>query len=145
MTTSRKWQAIRMAVIPVGLAWALGACAAAKYTTTTDRHSLAILANSDDATKRDHGVEIAVVPVGAESTCPNVKALVRIEGTTQRRLGGDDETYYAEPRKLTPWPVFALAGAFLGGFGGFMNIYYRVTRDMEAERRRRGTPGHGPG
>jgi F0F1-type ATP synthase assembly protein I len=42
-------------------------------------------------------------------------------------------------------PLFALAGAFLGGFAGFMNIYYRVKRDMEAEKRRRGTPGQGPG
>ncbi len=42
-------------------------------------------------------------------------------------------------------PLFALVGAFLGGFAGFMNIYYRVKRDMEAERQRRGTPGQGPG
>jgi len=43
-------------------------------------------------------------------------------------------------------PLFALAGAFLGGFAGFMNIYYRVKRDMEAEKKRRGSPpGQGPG
>jgi F0F1-type ATP synthase assembly protein I len=29
-------------------------------------------------------------------------------------------------------PLFFLVGAFLGGFGGFMNIYYRVKRDTEA-------------
>ena len=32
-------------------------------------------------------------------------------------------------------PLFAIAGAFVGGFGGFMSIYYRVKRDMEAEKR----------
>ena len=26
-------------------------------------------------------------------------------------------------------PLFAIAGAFLGGFAGFMSIYYRVKRD----------------
>ncbi len=26
-------------------------------------------------------------------------------------------------------PLFAVAGAFLGGFAGFMSIYYRVKRD----------------
>ena len=31
-------------------------------------------------------------------------------------------------------PLFAIAGAFLGGFGGFMNIYYRVKRDTEAQK-----------
>ena len=28
-------------------------------------------------------------------------------------------------------PLFALVGAGLGGFGGFMNIYYRVKKDTE--------------
>jgi F0F1-type ATP synthase assembly protein I len=31
-------------------------------------------------------------------------------------------------------PLFAIVGAFLGGFGGFMNIYYRVKRDSEARK-----------
>lgn len=35
-------------------------------------------------------------------------------------------------------PLFAIVGAFVGGFGGFMNIYYRVKRDMEAEKREAG-------
>ena len=38
-------------------------------------------------------------------------------------------------------PLFAIAGAFLGGFAGFMSIYYRVKRDTAArggEGRRRG-------
>ena len=26
-------------------------------------------------------------------------------------------------------PLFAIIGAFVGGFGGFMNIYYRVVKD----------------
>ena len=26
-------------------------------------------------------------------------------------------------------PLFAIAGAFVGGFAGFMSIYYRVKRD----------------
>ena len=26
-------------------------------------------------------------------------------------------------------PLFAIAGAFLGGFAGFMSIYYRVKKD----------------
>ena len=38
-------------------------------------------------------------------------------------------------------PLFAIAGAFLGGFGGFMSIYYRVKRDTEAERREREARG----
>jgi len=42
-------------------------------------------------------------------------------------------------------PLFFLAGALLGGCGGFLYIYYRVKRDMEAEKKRRGTPGQGPG
>jgi len=32
-------------------------------------------------------------------------------------------------------PLFAIAGAFLGGFAGFMSIYYRVKRDVEAGKR----------
>jgi F0F1-type ATP synthase assembly protein I len=35
-------------------------------------------------------------------------------------------------------PLFAIAGGFLGGFGGFMSIYYRVTRESEAEKKRKG-------
>ena len=35
-------------------------------------------------------------------------------------------------------PLFAIAGGFLGGFGGFMSIYYRVTRESEAEKKQRG-------
>jgi F0F1-type ATP synthase assembly protein I len=31
-------------------------------------------------------------------------------------------------------PLFFIAGAFLGGFAGFMNIYYRVKRDTEARQ-----------
>ena len=32
-------------------------------------------------------------------------------------------------------PLFALVGAALGGFGGFMSIYYRVKSDTEAGKR----------
>ena len=39
-------------------------------------------------------------------------------------------------------PLFAIAGGFLGGFGGFMNIYYRVKRETEAEK---GEGGKGKG
>jgi F0F1-type ATP synthase assembly protein I len=35
-------------------------------------------------------------------------------------------------------PLFAIAGAFLGGFAGFMNIYYRVKRETEAGKREEG-------
>ncbi len=38
-------------------------------------------------------------------------------------------------------PLFAIVGAFVGGFAGFMSIYYRVKRDTAAkggEGRRRG-------
>ena len=28
-------------------------------------------------------------------------------------------------------PLFAIIGAFLGGFAGFMSIYYRVKKDTE--------------
>jgi F0F1-type ATP synthase assembly protein I len=34
-------------------------------------------------------------------------------------------------------PLFAIAGGFLGGFGGFMSIYYRVTSESAAEKKRR--------
>ena len=32
-------------------------------------------------------------------------------------------------------PLFALVGAGLGGFGGFMQIYYRVKSDMDRGKR----------
>ena len=32
-------------------------------------------------------------------------------------------------------PLFAIIGAFAGGFGGFMNIYYRVMRDTGAGKK----------
>jgi len=38
-------------------------------------------------------------------------------------------------------PLFAIVGAFVGGFAGFMSIWYRVKRDTAArggEGRRRG-------
>jgi F0F1-type ATP synthase assembly protein I len=35
-------------------------------------------------------------------------------------------------------PLLLLVGAFLGGFGGFMNIYSRVKRDTEADKQQRG-------
>lgn len=31
-------------------------------------------------------------------------------------------------------PLFAIAGAFVGGFGGFMGIYMRVKRDIEKKQ-----------
>ena len=31
-------------------------------------------------------------------------------------------------------PVFAIIGAFVGGFAGFMSIYYRVKRDTAAKK-----------
>jgi F0F1-type ATP synthase assembly protein I len=31
-------------------------------------------------------------------------------------------------------PLFAIVGAFLGGFAGFMSIYFRVKRDTDRER-----------
>ena len=34
-------------------------------------------------------------------------------------------------------PLFAILGGFLGGFGGFMSIYYRVKHESEAEARER--------
>ncbi len=36
-------------------------------------------------------------------------------------------------------PLFALVGAGLGGFGGFMRIYYRVKSDTEAGKRETGS------
>ena len=30
-------------------------------------------------------------------------------------------------------PLLAIVGAFVGGFAGFMSIYYRVKRDMAAK------------
>jgi F0F1-type ATP synthase assembly protein I len=37
-------------------------------------------------------------------------------------------------------PLVAILGAFVGGFAGFMSIYYRVKKDTaeDAERRRKG-------
>jgi F0F1-type ATP synthase assembly protein I len=35
-------------------------------------------------------------------------------------------------------PLFALVGAAIGGFGGFMSIYYRVQRDTQAGKREAG-------
>ena len=32
-------------------------------------------------------------------------------------------------------PLFTIIGAFVGGFAGFMSIYYRVKRDTEGRRR----------
>jgi F0F1-type ATP synthase assembly protein I len=41
-------------------------------------------------------------------------------------------------------PIIAILGAFVGGFAGFMSIYYRVKKDTAAakddERRRKGPP-----
>ena len=39
-------------------------------------------------------------------------------------------------------PLIAIAGAFVGGFAGFMSIYYRVKKETaeDGERRRKGTP-----
>ena len=39
-------------------------------------------------------------------------------------------------------PLFAIIGAFAGGFAGFMSIYARVMRDSQAAKRERG-PGSG--
>lgn len=39
---------------------------------------------------------------------------------------------------LSTRPLFAIAGGFLGGFAGFMRIYYRVRADTEAEKREAG-------
>ena len=32
-------------------------------------------------------------------------------------------------------PAFAIAGAMIGGFGGFMSIYFRVQRDVARHKR----------
>jgi F0F1-type ATP synthase assembly protein I len=40
-------------------------------------------------------------------------------------------------------PLFALVGAGVGGFSGFMSIYYRVQRDTDAERHGKGGRGSG--
>ncbi|PYP92821.1 MAG: hypothetical protein DMD34_13565 [Gemmatimonadetes bacterium] len=40
-------------------------------------------------------------------------------------------------------PLFALVGAGIGGFGGFMNIYYRVQRDTGGKGGRGGKGGKG--
>jgi F0F1-type ATP synthase assembly protein I len=39
-------------------------------------------------------------------------------------------------------PLVAIAGAFLGGFAGFMSLYYRVKKETaeDGERRRKGPP-----
>ena len=42
-------------------------------------------------------------------------------------------------------PLFAIVGGLLGGFAGFMNIYTRVTRDAEREKRERGAGTREPG
>jgi F0F1-type ATP synthase assembly protein I len=34
-------------------------------------------------------------------------------------------------------PLFAVVGALVGGFGSFMNLYYRVQREIEREKRER--------
>ena len=31
-------------------------------------------------------------------------------------------------------PLFAIVGAFVGGFAGFMSIYYRVQRDIAEKK-----------
>ena len=41
-------------------------------------------------------------------------------------------------------PLFAIAGGFLGGFAGFMSIYYRVAAESAADKKRKaGGPGAG--
>jgi F0F1-type ATP synthase assembly protein I len=42
-------------------------------------------------------------------------------------------------------PAFAIGGAMLGGFGGFMSIYFRVQRDVAADKRNRGPSEPGTG
>ncbi len=32
-------------------------------------------------------------------------------------------------------PLFTIIGAFVGGFAGFMSIYYRVKKDIDAKGR----------
>lgn len=41
-------------------------------------------------------------------------------------------------------PLFAIAGAFLGGVAWFMSVYYRVKRDIEAGKRERGSGKRNP-
>jgi F0F1-type ATP synthase assembly protein I len=44
-------------------------------------------------------------------------------------------------------PLFAIAGGMIGGFGGFMSIYYRVQRDIARDKRddaRAKEKGRGP-
>ena len=100
--TTMNWRIARVAALPVGLAWALGACAAAKYTTTTDRHVFPTVAGSDDATKRDHGVAITVAPIGVAwnggtSNRVLLSPQVLLAGRTPvRRL--DSEVLFAEAR-----------------------------------------------
>jgi len=40
-------------------------------------------------------------------------------------------------------PLLAVIGAFGGGFAGFMSIYYRVKRDIEAGKKGEGGKGKG--
>lgn len=40
-------------------------------------------------------------------------------------------------------PLFAIAGGLLGGFAAFMSLYYRVRRDTERERDKKGDVGRG--
>lgn len=35
-------------------------------------------------------------------------------------------------------PLFAVLAGLLGGFGAFMNLYYRVQRDIDEEKKRKG-------
>ena len=43
-------------------------------------------------------------------------------------------------------PAFAIVGGLLGGFGGFMSIYYRVQRDIARDKQDRArAQGKGPG
>ena len=37
-------------------------------------------------------------------------------------------------------PLFGVVGAFVGGVGAFMNLSYRVQREIEAEKKRRREP-----
>jgi F0F1-type ATP synthase assembly protein I len=42
-------------------------------------------------------------------------------------------------------PLFAVILGLVGGFGAFMNLYYRVQREIEAEKKRgSGAGGRGP-
>jgi F0F1-type ATP synthase assembly protein I len=42
-------------------------------------------------------------------------------------------------------PLFAIIGAFVGGFAGFMSIYYRVKRDTAKGNTGTGDGGSGTG